>query len=94
VTNYASRLHKLEQAIDPPTEAMHILRVIIEPNAAGDVATEVIARSEDGDRHFMREPGETKDALCERAERAMGWCSPIDGAGAARPPRVLTGERE
>ena len=71
--NYASRLHKLERAIGPPTEVMHILRVIIAPSVAGDVVTEVIARSEDGDKQFTREPGETKDALCKRAERAMGW---------------------
>ena len=92
--NYANRLNKLEQVISPPSEKMHILRLIIAPSAAGDVVTEVIARSRDGDRRFMRELGETKDALRARAERAMGWCSPIDGAGAARPPRVLTGERE
>ena len=38
-----------------------------------DVVTEVIARTEDGDKQFTREPGETKDTLCKRAERAMGW---------------------
>jgi len=76
--NYTSRLNRLEQSIGPPPEAVHILRLISAPSVAGDVVTEVIARSEDGDQQFTREPGATKDAVCKRAERAMGWALHLD----------------
>lgn len=55
-------------------EPIHTLRVIIDPSD-GDMATAVIAWNDDRRSltTFVREPGETKDELCERAGRAMGW---------------------
>lgn len=46
--------------------------MIIDPRATGDRATEVLARGPDGLVAFRREPGETKEQMCERAELAMG----------------------
>lgn len=72
--NRASRLDRLERAIRPPEEPTHIIRIIIDPATAGDGVLEVLARGAGGSlTHFAREPGESKDALCERVERAMGW---------------------
>ena len=71
--NYASRLHKLEKAIGSPPEAMHILRVIIDPSSPGDRALEVLAGGDGGSlTRFAGAPGESRDALCERAELVMG----------------------
>jgi hypothetical protein len=72
MSNYANRLGRLEDAIRPAVEPIHILRVIIDPFAP-DSALSAIALCGDGSRrYFTREPGESKDALCERARRAMG----------------------
>ena len=70
----ARRLDRVEQAIAPGLEPIHILRLIIAPTDA-DMITKVLAWNEDGRSltTFIREPGESKDALCERAARAMGW---------------------
>lgn len=74
MTNFASRLGKLERAIGPALEPVHVLRVIVDPDAPGDRVLEVLARGEAGSlTQFVREPGESEEALCKRAARAMGW---------------------
>lgn len=74
MSNYANRLDRLEDAIRPAAEPVHILRVIVDPNAPGDRVVSVIARGDNGAlTHFARESGESWDALCERARRSMGW---------------------
>jgi len=72
--SYTTRLEQLERAVAPAPDAIHILRPIVDPHAPGDRITEVVARGDDGTpATFPRSPGETKDQLCERAERVMGW---------------------
>jgi hypothetical protein len=57
MSNYANRLDRLEDAIRPTAEPIHILRIIIDPAAPGDGVLEVLARGGDGSRrHFTREP--------------------------------------
>jgi hypothetical protein len=52
----------------------NILRLIVDPDAAGDKIVKAIAMHRDRTTtHFVREPDETRDALCERAAPAMGW---------------------
>ena len=76
MSNYVNRLDRLEDAIRPAAEPIRVLRVIIDAAASGDQVVEVLARGENGSlTHFAREPGESKDALCERARLAMGWQS-------------------
>ena len=72
--NHETRLNRLEEAIRSAPEPLHILRVIIDPTAPGDTVVAAIARGENREHvRFTREPGESKDALCERARLAMGW---------------------
>ncbi len=74
MSNYANRLDRLEDAIRPAAEPIHILRVIIDPAASGDQVVKVLARGENGSlTTFARELDESKDALCKRARVAMGW---------------------
>lgn len=77
MSNQASRLAKLEASIGPPQEKINILHVIVDPRATVDRATEVLARGPDALVSFTRKPGETKEQMCERAERAMGWAKPL-----------------
>jgi len=72
---YENRVQRLEATIRPAAEPIHILRVIIDPTAPGDQVLEVLARGENGSlAAFVREVGESKEALCERARLEMGWC--------------------
>ena len=74
MSNYANRLDRLEATTRPMAEPIYILRVIIDPNAPGDMAVSVVARGSDGSlTPFTRAPGESKDDLCQRARRAMRW---------------------
>lgn len=82
--NHEMRLNRLEEAIRPSPEPLHILRVIIDPTAPGDMAVAVIARGDNGEAtHLTREPEETKEEMCQRAERAMAWmtCATTSGRG-------------
>jgi hypothetical protein len=73
MNTYENRVQRLELAIRPAMEPLHILRVIVDP-LAPDSALCALAVGDDGSRTcFTREPGETKDGLCERARLAMGW---------------------
>jgi len=71
--SYTTRLEQLERAVAPAPDAIHILRLIVDPHAPGDRITEVVARGDDGTLSTFQREGETNDQLCERAERAMGW---------------------
>lgn len=74
MSKYQHRLERLEGATSPAVEPMHILHVIVDPDAPGDMAVSVIAVGDDRAlTEFVREPGESKDSLCERARLAMGW---------------------
>ena len=74
MSNYANRLERLESAILPTTDPIHILHVILDPLIPGDMVLSAIAVGEDGSHtYFTREPGESKDTLCQRARLAMGW---------------------
>jgi len=81
--SYTGRLDRLLRAIPADRESIRILRLLVDPDAPADRVTKVIVRAEDGTlKHFVRAPGETKDALCPRAKRAMdwttrGWCEQL-----------------
>lgn len=75
MSDYQRRLDRLEDALHPALpEPIRILRVIVAPDAPGDRVVSVVAAN--GDRtytEFSREPGESTEALCERACQTMGW---------------------
>ena len=76
MSNYANRIDRLEDAIRPTAESVHILHLIVDPNAPGDRVIEAIAVGDDRSlTTFTRQSGESKDALCRRACRSMGWPS-------------------
>jgi len=73
VRSFTTRIEHLERVVAPAPEAIHILRVVVDPRAPGDRVTGVIARGAEGTlTSVTRLVGETKEQLCERALQAIG----------------------